>query len=55
MMAIYWFFTVLLNNLLQQKTEDSYKMMQLASLLSSYTNTISDLIENKYKIILDKK
>jgi len=46
--------TLLLNNLMQQKTEDVYKTMQLTSLLSSYTITISDLIENKYNIVLDK-
>ncbi|MBA7549110.1 hypothetical protein ES705_41583 [subsurface metagenome] len=39
-----------LNNLRQEETKDAFAMMELSSLLSSITEGISDLLNNKYKI-----
>ncbi len=52
-----WLFRItsrLLNNLMQQETKDIVKVMELTGFLSPFTKSISDLIENKYKIVLDK-
>jgi hypothetical protein len=44
-----------INNLRHEKTKDVIAMMELGSLLSKYTEAVSDLIENKYEIVLEKK
>ncbi len=44
-----------INNLRHKKTKDGIAMMELGSFLSKYIDAVSDLIENKYAIALEKK